>query len=70
MKVRYTWKDDKRSVRVSDDTQDPASGYNEDAEDFIVTGDWGSLDPSLNQHLIPYRERFIRKVKQDNNINA
>lgn len=68
MKVRYYWKGDKRCVRVSDPTQDPESGYHEDVADFIMTGEWGALDPTLNQHLVPYRERFIRKVEQDNQL--
>lgn len=67
MGFRYTWQDGERRVRFTDEDQDPASGYNEDASDFIMTGDWGALDPDKNQHLIPFRERYLRKLKQDNN---
>lgn len=64
MRVRYVWRNGQRGVRVIDDTQDPASGYHEDAQDFIETGEWGALDPDLNQHLVKYRERFLRKLQE------
>lgn len=74
MKVYFTWKDTKArgmyyGAIVNDPDQDPASGYNEDAEEFIETGDWGALDPDLNEHLIPHRDRYLdrlNKLKQEN----
>ena len=66
MKVNYNiWKNGQRTVRVTDTGEDPASGYHEDAEDFITTGFWGALDPERNQHLVPYREEFLKRLKDD-----
>ena len=65
MRVRFYWTGDALRCSVNDPSQDPASGYNEDAQDFIMTGDWGALDPELNQHLIKYHERFIDTLKRN-----
>lgn len=66
MNMRYIWKNDERHVRFTDSDQDPASGYNEDASDFIMTGEWGALDPNKNQHLIPFRNRYLARIAKDN----
>ena len=64
-KVTYTWVNNTRGVTVRDSEQGIDSGYNEDAADFIMTGDWGALDPEQNQHLIVLRDRFVKLVEKD-----
>lgn len=63
--VHFPWNGDSRTVRVNDPSQDPDSGYNEDAATYIETGYWGSLDPDKNEHLIPHRERYLKKLAED-----
>lgn len=68
IKVRFRWTGNALRCTVNDPSQDPASGYNEDAEHFIMTGDWGALDPDLNRHLVPYYDRFIEILKRNRGL--
>lgn len=65
--VRFPWDFDnnKRQVVVRDSFSDPASLGDEYAASYIETGEWGALDPDLNQDLIPHRERYLKLLEQD-----
>lgn len=61
--TRYTKRNDpylKAIVRCTDENAE----YRHDAEDFIETGCWGALDEEKNQHLVKYRDRYVRKVTE------
>jgi len=58
------WYNGQREVRVTDISHGHTI-YHKGAEDYITTGNWGTLDPDLNQHLIPYREKFMSVKDKD-----